>query len=93
MLQSFELAGATMTDVQKDIVFQRIYSIFGSQAAYERFDDALPFLQWANRNQITCGLLSNADDRYRKGGARARNLSWLVQRFTHNFDFTQLLYR
>lgn len=66
MTRSFELAGATMTEAQKDSVFQRIYSVFGSQAAYERFDDALPFLHWANRRQITCGLLSNADDRYSK---------------------------
>lgn len=64
VLRSFELAGANMTEQQKDRVFQRIYSIFGSQAAYERFDDALPFLQWANRNDIACGLLSNADERY-----------------------------
>lgn len=53
-----------MTSSQADNVFQRIYSLFGSQAAYERFDDALPFLHWANRNNIVCGLLSNADDRY-----------------------------
>jgi putative hydrolase of the HAD superfamily len=64
VIRSFEVAGATMTDVQKDRVFQRIYSIFGSQAAYERFDDAVPFLRWANRNHIVCGLLSNADERY-----------------------------
>ena len=64
VLRSFELAGANMTEPQKDRVFQRIYSIFGSQAAYERFDDALPFLHWANRNDIACGLLSNADERY-----------------------------
>jgi hypothetical protein len=55
-----------MTEAQQDNVFQRIYSVFGSQAAYERFEDALPFLHWAHRNKITCGLLSNADDRYRK---------------------------
>lgn len=64
VLRSFELAGATMTESQKDHVFQRIYSIFGSQAAYERFDDALPFLHWAARHKIACGLLSNADERY-----------------------------
>ena len=55
-----------MTEAQKDSVFQRIYSVFGSQAAYERFDDSLPFLHWANRHNIACGLLSNADDRYGK---------------------------
>jgi putative hydrolase of the HAD superfamily len=64
VLRSFEIAGANMTQQQKDRVFQRIYSIFGSQVAYERFDDALPFLHWANRNHIACGLLSNADERY-----------------------------
>lgn len=66
VLRSFELAGITMTEAQQDSVFQRIYSTFGSQAAYERFDDALPFLHWANRHKIACGLLSNADDRYGK---------------------------
>lgn len=53
-----------MTDSQKEMVFQRIYSTFGSQAAYEKFDDALPFLNWANHRQIVCGVLSNADERY-----------------------------
>ena len=64
VLRSLELAGAHMTEQQKEVVFQRVYSVFGSQAAYERFDDALPFLHWAYRNEIACGLLSNADDRY-----------------------------
>jgi FMN phosphatase YigB (HAD superfamily) len=53
-----------MTDQQKDQVFQRIYSVFGSQAAYEKFDDALPFLRWTNRRGVAVGILSNADDRY-----------------------------
>lgn len=64
VLRSLELAGARMSDAQADVVFQRIYSVFGSQAAYEKFDDATPFLNWANRHNIACGLLSNADDRY-----------------------------
>ena len=64
VLRSLELAGAHTTEQQKEVVFQRVYSVFGSQAAYERFDDALPFLHWAYRNDIACGLLSNADDRY-----------------------------
>jgi putative hydrolase of the HAD superfamily len=62
--RSFAYAGAAMDTVQQDAVFQRIYSIFGSQACYEKFDDALPFLIWARRNNITCGVLSNADERY-----------------------------
>lgn len=64
VVRSLELAGAHMSEPQKDQVFQRVYSVFGSQAAYERFDDAFPFLHWANRNDLACGLLSNADDRY-----------------------------
>lgn len=64
VLRSFELAGARMNEAQQEAVFQRIYSIFGSQACYEKFDDALPFLQWANRSRIVCGVLSNADERY-----------------------------
>ena len=62
--RSFELAGAEMTEDQQDHVFQRIYSTFGSQAAYEKFDDAVPFLHWAKRHNLVCGVLSNADERY-----------------------------
>lgn len=64
VLRSFELAGCEMTESQQDRVFQRIYSTFGSHAAYEKFDDALPFLNWARRHKIVCGILSNADERY-----------------------------
>lgn len=66
VVRSLELAGAVMTEAQEDQVFQRIYSVFGSLSAYKKFEDADPFLRWANRNQIACGLLSNADDRYGK---------------------------
>ena len=64
--RSLELAvgNSNITEAQSEKVFQRIYSVFGSQVAYERFDDAIPFLRWAHRNRISCGLLSNADDRY-----------------------------
>jgi putative hydrolase of the HAD superfamily len=62
--KSFSLAGTNMTEAQADIVFQRIYSIFGSLVAYEKFDDALPFLNWAKRKKLVCGVLSNADERY-----------------------------
>ena len=65
VLRSFTLAGVTtMGPRQAHDVFQRIYSVFGSQAAYERFDDARPFLHWAHRRGLVCGLLSNADERY-----------------------------
>lgn len=64
VLRSLELAGATMDHELEERVFQRIYSIFGSQLAYERFEDALPFIHWAGRHGVSCGLLSNADDRY-----------------------------
>lgn len=65
MIRSLELAGAPEMDYElEERVFQRIYSIFGSQLAYERFEDALPFIHWAGRHGVTCGLLSNADDRY-----------------------------
>jgi hypothetical protein len=33
VLRSFDLAGAQMTEEQQEIVFQRIYSTFGSHAA------------------------------------------------------------
>jgi REG-2-like HAD superfamily hydrolase len=64
VLRSFDLAGAKMTDEQQEIVFQRIYSTFGSHAAYEAFPDAIPFLAWAQRHGVVCGVLSNADERY-----------------------------
>lgn len=62
--KSFQLAGAEMTSQQEEDVFQRIYSIFGSQTCYEKFEDATPFLNWAQRHNIICGVLSNADERY-----------------------------
>ena len=62
--RSFELCGAEMSPQQSDQVFQRIYSTFGSQQAYEKFIDAAPFLNWAKRRKIVCGILSNADERY-----------------------------
>jgi putative hydrolase of the HAD superfamily len=64
VLRSFELAGAHLSEHQQDVVFQRIYSTFGSHAAYEVFPDALPFLRWAQRHGVVCGVLSNADERY-----------------------------
>ena len=53
-----------MDDETSEMVFQRIYSTFGSINAYEVFPDALPFLKWARRNGLVCGVLSNADERY-----------------------------
>jgi FMN phosphatase YigB (HAD superfamily) len=53
-----------MDQQQEDMVFQRIYSRFGSNVCYEIFPDALPFLKWARRNGLVCGVLSNADERY-----------------------------
>jgi len=64
VLKSFKLCGIEMTQSQENQLFQRIYSVFGSNAAYEAFDDAMPFLRWAQRNGIICGVLSNADERY-----------------------------
>lgn len=64
--KSFEYAGVdNMTEEQKERVFQRIFSAFGSLRAYEKFSDTLPFLRFAARNHIVCGVLSNADERYR----------------------------
>ncbi len=62
--KSFRLAGVQMSDLQEQNLFQRIYSTFGSNAAYSIFDDVQPFLRWARRNHIACGVLSNADERY-----------------------------
>ena len=62
--RSFEEAGVYMDEYQQEMVFQRIYSTFGSHAAYESFADAKPFLHWANRRGLITGVLSNADERY-----------------------------
>mmetsp|Transcript_22157 Transcript_22157/g.33495 ORF Transcript_22157/g.33495 Transcript_22157/m.33495 type:complete len:300 (+) Transcript_22157:119-1018(+) len=65
VIQSFRYAGATTMDEKTaEMIFQRIYSTFGSIQAYEIFPDALPFLKWAQRNGLVCGVLSNADERY-----------------------------
>lgn len=62
--RSFEIAGVAMEEHEKEQVFQRIYSTFGSHAAYESFADAKPFLAWANRHRLVTGVLSHADERY-----------------------------
>ncbi|KAL7525666.1 hypothetical protein ACHAWF_001459, partial [Thalassiosira exigua] len=62
--RSFELVEAPMTPEDKERVFQRVYSKFGSHAAYGAFDDAIPFLKWCHRNGIATGVISNADERY-----------------------------
>ena len=64
VVKSFRIAGVHMDEITEEHVFQRIYSTFGSNAAYEIFPDALPFLKWARRNGLVCGVLSNADERY-----------------------------
>mmetsp|Transcript_37490 Transcript_37490/g.65758 ORF Transcript_37490/g.65758 Transcript_37490/m.65758 type:complete len:320 (+) Transcript_37490:255-1214(+) len=62
--RSFELVGTTMTVPEQERVFQRIYSKFGSHAAYGAFPDAIPFLKWCHRRGIATGVISNADERY-----------------------------
>lgn len=62
--KSFRLAGYEMDEHTEAMIFNRIYSTFGSNAAYEIFPDALPFLWWAKRHGLVCGVLSNADERY-----------------------------
>jgi putative hydrolase of the HAD superfamily len=58
VLRSFELAGVNnMTPQQQELVFQRVYSTFGSLAAYELFADALPFLNFAVKNHVICGVV------------------------------------
>lgn len=64
VLRSFRYAGVLMDSHTSELVFQRIYSTFGSNMAYEIFPDARPFLAWASRKGLICGVLSNADERY-----------------------------
>lgn len=64
VLRSFRYSGVNMEPRVAEVVFQRIYSTFGSNAAYEIFPDALPFLDWCKRRGLVCGVLSNADERY-----------------------------
>lgn len=62
--RSFELVDVPMTEPERNMVFQRIYSKFGSHAAYGAFPDAIPFLKWCHRRGIATGVISNADERY-----------------------------
>lgn len=62
--RSFELVDVHMTAAEQERVFQRIYSKFGSHAAYDAFPDAIPFLKWCQRRGIVTGVISNADERY-----------------------------
>jgi len=62
--RSFELVGTEMSDQEQERVFQRVYSKFGSHAAYDAFPDASPFLKWCHRRGIATGVISNADERY-----------------------------
>lgn len=64
ILRTFEISGAKLTSCQEERVFQRVYSVFGSNATYTAFPDAKPFLQWAHRHGIVCGVITNADERY-----------------------------
>jgi putative hydrolase of the HAD superfamily len=62
--RSFDLVGTSMDEPEEERVFQRVYSTFGSHAAYGVFDDVKPFLKWCKRHGIACGVISNADERY-----------------------------
>ncbi|KAL7531415.1 hypothetical protein ACHAXR_004024 [Thalassiosira sp. AJA248-18] len=62
--RSFELVDVPMAEPEREMVFQRIYSKFGSHAAYGAFPDAIPFLKWCHRRGIATGVISNADERY-----------------------------
>jgi len=62
--RSFDLVGTSMTEPEQERVFQRVYSTFGSHAAYAAFPDVIPFLNWCHRRGIASGVISNADERY-----------------------------
>lgn len=80
--RSFELVGTSMDEREEERVFQRVYSTFGSHAAYGVFDDAKPFLKWCKRHGIACGVLSNADERYGDSILPMLGLSDHMQFFT-----------
>lgn len=80
--RSFELVGTSMNEQEEERVFQRVYSTFGSHAAYGVFDDAKPFLKWCKRRGIACGVLSNADERYGDSILPMLGLSDHMQFFT-----------
>lgn len=58
-------AGFDYREKEFDIVFKRIYSIFGSAAPYVLYQDAQPFLRWVRKQGILVGVVSNASYRYR----------------------------
>ncbi|KAL7494462.1 hypothetical protein ACHAWT_003164 [Skeletonema menzelii] len=80
--RSFDLVGTSMEEPEEERVFQRVYSTFGSHAAYGVFDDAKPFLKWCKRHRIACGVLSNADERYGDSILPMLGLSDHMQFFT-----------
>ena len=80
--RSFDLVGTSMDEPEEERVFQRVYSTFGSHAAYGVFDDAKPFLKWCMRHGIACGVLSNADERYGDSILPMLGLSDHMQFFT-----------
>lgn len=58
-------AGYDYDDKAFEIVFNRIYAIFGSAAPYTLYEDAKPFLRWLRSQGILVGVVSNASYRYR----------------------------
>lgn len=58
-------AGYDYDDKAFEIVFNRIYAIFGSAAPYTLYEDAKPFLRWVRSQGIQVGVVSNASYRYR----------------------------
>lgn len=67
VIRTFANAGEPLPTHKQDSVFSRVYSIFGSHRAYESFDDARVFLEWAARNGLKTGVTSNGDDRFKDG--------------------------
>ncbi|XP_015065558.2 haloacid dehalogenase-like hydrolase domain-containing protein 3 [Solanum pennellii] len=62
---SFVKAGYEYDDETFENIYSRIYATFGSAAPYRIFPDAIPFLRWLRKRDVTVGLVSNAEYRYR----------------------------
>ncbi|KAH0770830.1 hypothetical protein KY290_014811 [Solanum tuberosum] len=62
---SFVKAGYEYDDETFESILSRIYATFGSAAPYKIFPDAIPFLRWLRQRDVTVGLVSNAEYRYR----------------------------
>ena len=65
--QTLDFAHIRMSSGEFQLVFDQVFKVFGSKAAYDAFPDVIPFVEWARKSPrfLKVGVLSNATERYR----------------------------